>query len=243
MDTKRDWLDHPDKLRFAVGEENGPRSAWWFIHPQPKGDVYLGAVSLGGWLKISLHKDGNCHLGLEPKQLAAMQRDGLPQLPHRHLFRWRRKETPQSGSTLAASIFIPSEFLDRSPPQAVPPRFKVLFAPPPAGMAVELMLVYSRGDPAKLESEYSRVGKPLLYSTFPNGETASIIVRVVPFDPAPIRGQLAQPGRPQPLSRAIENLPIGSQLTGLSGMFFNEPSETGVLQLVDVSGITFTRTS
>jgi hypothetical protein len=45
-----------DKIRFAVGTADGPRSAWWFVQIEDTGDVYVSLRSLGGHLKLSLHR-------------------------------------------------------------------------------------------------------------------------------------------------------------------------------------------
>jgi hypothetical protein len=56
-----------DKIRFAVGTEDGPRSAWWFVQIEDKGDVYMSVSSIAGYMKLSLHRDRLCQWGFHFK--------------------------------------------------------------------------------------------------------------------------------------------------------------------------------
>ncbi len=50
-------------LRLAVGSLKGSRSGVWRFWSNSKGNFYVANRCLGGQVKISFHKDRNCHFG------------------------------------------------------------------------------------------------------------------------------------------------------------------------------------
>lgn len=75
------------RLSWAIGAPSELRSSTWVLWTNPKGDVYAAMRSLGGVVKASLHRDGNCHVGFTKDYApTAGRRFGLDS---RHWDTWR----------------------------------------------------------------------------------------------------------------------------------------------------------
>jgi hypothetical protein len=93
-------------LRWAVGSSTGIRSGTWRLWGNKKGDVYLSMRSLGGVLKCSFHRDGNCHTGYT-SEYADTARVRFGDLK-RHWMKWRLPEEPMAR---AMQIVVPKSEL------------------------------------------------------------------------------------------------------------------------------------
>lgn len=82
MDWHLTHLRPSEGIRWAVGEQNGRRSSTFRFWGNKKGDFYLAVRTLGGAMKTSLHRDGNCHTGLTGEYAKA---NGVPE---RHMDKW-----------------------------------------------------------------------------------------------------------------------------------------------------------
>ena len=122
-----------DGLRWAVGTPEGPRSSTWRAWGDKKGDVYLSVRSLGAALKISLHRDRQCQLGLT-REFAEKQ--GIA--GRRYLARWKLPEAP---IVRAVSILVPEEELGVFPSKEAEPMRWI--APPAIGEATVISLFIS----------------------------------------------------------------------------------------------------
>jgi hypothetical protein len=246
-------LPHLDKLRFAVGTADGPRSAWWFVQVEDKGDVYVSVRSLGGHIKLSLHRidqnpalDRFCQFGFTDKYISILARAGLPTPAPKYFFRWRRPLSPPCGALHVASIIIPTDFLNHNPPP-IPARHKkipfppILFAPAPTGHAVEFLLFYSLRSASSLEKKFQQIGNPLVYNKFANGETVHFICRQAPFDTVGFHAHWNKTA-PRWLSGALDDLKSAASVSGLTAIIANDPSLDGHIRLWEVSNVTFTKT-
>jgi hypothetical protein len=133
----------PDKFRFAVGTEDGPRSQLWFIKIEKTGDVYAGALFMNVELKLSLHRDRICQFGMAGKSGSSHIADRHNERDH-YFFRWNRPRTPSDKVQHVASIISPTALLNQSPlpvPSQGKPR--IMFEPAPAGQALEFGIFYS----------------------------------------------------------------------------------------------------
>ena len=241
-------IPHLDKIRFAVGTEDGPRSAWWFVQIEDTGDVYVSVRSLGGHLKLSLHRidpnpalDRFCQLGFTDKQIALTTKAGLPPPTPKYMFRWQRPPSPSRGALHVASIIIPTDLLNRNPPPMPSRRPQFLFAPAPSGHALEFLLFYSLEPASALEERFQRIGMPLVYNQLENGETVHFIWRPVSFDTGAFLAQDWTKTSPQPLSRAVNELAPGASLSGLTAFIANEPAIDGHIRLAEVSNAAITK--
>jgi hypothetical protein len=226
-----------EKIRFAVGTDAEALSSVWFVTVANAGDVYVGTRSLGGTLKASFHKDGNCHVRFGPSEK-------IQPLTNTYMSKWKRKPAPPTGVSLAASLFFPTDLLRGRAPLPEEKAFRMLFKPAAAGSAVEIGLFYSRQHPNELEERLLKVGKPLIYSDLNNGEFFSLVARTVPFNAEgiPQVSGLAK-GQAQTYPPAVwtsESFKPGDTRENLSMMLFNDSSASGVLQVVQISGIRLT---
>lgn len=92
------------KLRFAVGQENGPYSASWTLWTRGD-DVYLAERGLGHVTKYSFHQSGLCRSAFL-KPLRADQ--------DRATLKWKRSLIPPKGlakGELLARIYFPTNHL------------------------------------------------------------------------------------------------------------------------------------
>jgi hypothetical protein len=241
-------IPHLDKIRFAVGTDDGPRSAWWFVQIEDTGDVYVSARSLGGHLKLSLHRidpnpalDRFCQLGFTDRQIALMTKAGLPPPTPKYMFRWRRPPSPPRGALHVVSIIIPTDLLNRNPPPTPSRRPKFLFAPAPVGHALEFLLFYSLEPATSLEERFQRIGMPMVYNQFANGETVHFIGWQIAFDSGAFLAQDWTKTSPRPLSRAVDELEPGASLSGLTAFIANDPSVDGHIRLVEASNLGITK--
>ena len=229
-----------NKIRFAVGTPNGPRSAWWFVKMEDKGDVYVSVRSLGQHLKLSLHgphEDANqdrfCQFGFPRSRLDTMKEAGLQPPDKHYFFRWQRPRTPQDGALHAMKLIIPTDLLNKDPPPIEENRIKFLFKPAPEGHAFEFSLYYSLESASSLEDRFKRICKPMIYNKLDTGEIVHFVYRVVPFDTPTFlaRGW----GRPSPLSGDIGQLQPGASLTGLTVIVWNDPHADRCIQFLEAS--------
>jgi hypothetical protein len=78
-------------IRWAVGSQAGRRSSTWRFWGNKKGDAYLSTRTIGGIVKGSFHKDGNCHVGFT-EEYAKIIREQFPQMDSRHWHTWSLPE-------------------------------------------------------------------------------------------------------------------------------------------------------
>jgi len=97
-------------FRFAVGSEEGPRSASFRVWATPKCDVYASARRLGGTVKVSLHSTGPWQYSFTEQFYDAKAR-GWIRRPSRHIFRWQRPAEIAPGVTLALRVIVPDSEL------------------------------------------------------------------------------------------------------------------------------------
>src|SRR5215510_3988745 len=102
------------KIRWAIGSSDGPRSTTWVLWENKKGDIYVATRSLGGTIKASFHRDGNCHVGFTSEYKAtASRRFGVSKRL------WEKWRLPDDPVVRVLQILIPHSelrvFADRNP--------------------------------------------------------------------------------------------------------------------------------
>jgi hypothetical protein len=92
--------------RFAVGIEDGPRSAVWRLWTQKgKSDVYnIAARAQGGHFKVSLHESGEWRFAFTKEHWKGRASTGGED---RVIERWRRPPSVE-GVTRAFTVIVPS---------------------------------------------------------------------------------------------------------------------------------------
>jgi hypothetical protein len=226
-------------FRFAVGSDEAGHSSPWTAFGTGN-EYYIGARHAMGSSKISLHQSGICRVALTETHYNALPGDGLSQPPDRALVKWKRPPTPHIGGAHVASIIFPTEFLKLPEPQGTPKKPLIIFGAAPSGKAVEIGFFYSREAPATLESKLLQIGHPIVCTTLDNGEMITVVARETDFDRTTLPSQDKldnSPGRI--LSKRVHA--IESEMTNLTGMFWNTPGDGGSLVLIEVGGMSLRR--
>ena len=223
-----------DTFRFAVGSEGGPRSALWYIKIERSGDVYASASSIGGQLKLSLHRDCWCQFGLAGKSRFSLRAIGSSK-PH-YMFRWKRPATPVSNILHAASVFFPTISLNESP--AIIPeygKFRIIFEPPKGQSAVECGIFYSMLSNEIVEGALLEIGWiPMFYQNCRTGEVISIAYRYAPFTTERLLSDIGVEILGQ--QELLAKLACGEKIEG-SAILANDPNIDGYIMLVDMTSV------
>lgn len=218
-------------VRFAVSNPTGGHSGIWTIFARDSG-VYFGARSLLGAIKISLHRSGRCRVAFtEEYAKTLIEREILPPEKDRAFLKWTRPPTPQRGISLVASVIFPGAFLGLGPQSGSMGKPLVIFEIEGGEMAAEFGIFYTREKSDAAEEAFLKIGKPICYWTFDDGESAHLVARAREFN------RLWLPSSDQ-FDRAAqywvspERDP--SKLRNLNAVFFNEPGDNRPLQTVEV---------
>jgi hypothetical protein len=226
-------------FRFAVGSDEVGYSSPWTAFGTGN-EYYIGARRAMGSSKISLHQSGIGRVALTEKHFNALRGDGLIQPPGRALVKWKRSPTPDIGAVHVASIIFPTEFLKLPEPQATQKKPLIIFGAAPLEKAVEIGFFYSREDPATLEPKLLQIGRPIVCTTLDNGEMITVVAREADFDRAVLPSQDKLDKSPgNILSKHVHA--IESEMTNLTGMFWNAPGDGKTLMLIEVGGISLRR--
>jgi hypothetical protein len=176
--------------RFAVGIEDGPRSAVWRLWTQKgKSDVYnIAARAQGGHFKVSLHESGEWRFAFTKEHWKGRASTGGED---RVIERWRRPPSVE-GVTRAFTVIVPSGEigLPRHPLTGKAKKYtkNVTWVPPASeGFATHFVVMYI--DPGGPElDEQARL-------RLPNGQSICLQVREHPISEAEKRqlrdGQLS----------------------------------------------------
>jgi hypothetical protein len=226
-------------FRFAVGSIEAGYSATWTAFGRGS-EYYIGARSMMGGSKISLHQSGICRVALTEEQFKMLPNDGLAQPSDRAIVKWKRQPTPKIGASHAASIIFPTEFLKLPEPRGTAKKPLIIFGAAPQGKAVEIGFFYSREDSTTLEPKFFNIGYPIVCTTLDNGETITVVARETNFD----RSTLPCQDRLDKSSGIILSKEVHetqNKMENLMGMFWNNPKDGQPLMLVEVGGMSLRR--
>jgi hypothetical protein len=226
-------------FRFAISGPNSKYSGGWCIFSHGN-DFYLGARSILGSIKISLHASGICRIAFTERQMALMRAQGLELSNDRALLKWRRAASPEVGAVHVASLIFPAAHLQGDPPRATYKKPVLIIGVAIPGKAVEVGFFFARESMKTLKGKLSAVGMPMCYTSLANGETVSMVVREADFDSSVVLPTV------ESLNKAGMRLLNRDVLTdtgtfGLTAAFWNHPIDGETLRLVEIGGITFTR--
>lgn len=226
-----------DALRFYIADEHDrPRSSLWraFCHGD---DVYLAPRKIGGALKLSIHRDGNCQYGTTRHYVQKARAQGIDAFPP--LARWRRPPTPESGAFHVASILFPTDFL-RSRTIARPTKLKFAIPLAPLGHAIEVMVFYASAEPSLAEQALRERGiTAFSYMTLLCGEIAILAARQVPFEAEFIPDLKSMAGQMRPLLGAPA---LGEKMSGLHAVLMHKkPVDGEAIHLAEINGISVGR--
>jgi hypothetical protein len=129
-------------IRWAIGSVDGPRGSMWRLWGNKKGDFYLSARTMGGILKTSFHKDGNCHSGFTSEYAA---KAGIKK---RHMDRWTVVDEPPFR---VLQVLMPASDLRTFDVGRLPDHARWLAVPPADHLAVVTIFVSSK-PPSNVET-------------------------------------------------------------------------------------------
>jgi hypothetical protein len=227
-----------DKFRFYIRDETDrQRSSVWFAHHDGD-DVYISVGTLGGHMKLSLHRDQNCQFGMVRRYAQKLATEGLSGM---RPIRWARPATPERGAFHAASVFFPTDFLRSTGEMQRSHKLKFSLPMAPAGQAIEVGFFYSRETPASLEDRFiAQQATPLLYMSLPSGEFVSVVARPVLFDPKQIPDLQAAGPKMRPLDGAPAP---GARMENLHAVLFDDHTDPiRVFRMIEVNGLNVMRT-
>jgi hypothetical protein len=226
------------QLRFSISGPNSKYSGRWCAFSRDS-DYYLGARSVVGRIKISLHASGICRIALTEHQIALMRAQGLELPNDRALTKWRRAASPDIGAAHVASLVFPTDHLQGGPPDATYKKPILIIGDGIPGKAVEVGIFFSREPIKTLATKLSVVGMPVCYTSLASGETVSMVVRQANFDPSglPTSEMLSRAGMHLLDRDAVPD----TEVSGLMAAFWNQPNDGGALHLVEIGGITLRR--
>ena len=152
------------RVRFAVRSPDERYSAAW-VTTDTKSGFYIGARSVMGTFKISLHTSGKCRLALEKTYFDfAVDRGLIPAEEDRAWVKWWRSPTPSVGAVLVVGLVFPTDFLHLDAPTATAEKPFVFLQAAPQGKAVEIGFFYSREPVNTLEPKLLEFGIPLFWT-------------------------------------------------------------------------------
>lgn len=124
----------PQTIRFAVGNVDDVRSSIWRLWAN-KADVYLGARTTLGAMKISLHASGICRAAV------------VSPTPRPPLAKWKRPPTTAPGFTRLFSVVVPPYLVTGPFTQVSNEKKLVCFVPAPTSTQHKLVFTISVADP------------------------------------------------------------------------------------------------
>lgn len=227
-----------DKIRFAVGTTEGSFSGIWSAWGR-KNDYYIGARSVLGSLKISLHASGICRVAFAEQHFALMEQQGLDIPDDRAFVKWRRAPLQNVGAILVVRLIFPVAFLRLNRPETTRTKPIFIFETGPSQKAIELGFFYSREQQDTLQHKF--IGIPIVTTHLDNGENVSIVISEIDFDPSalPPPEQMNRCGMRLLSQSAFPE--ADTERRGLNAIFFNKPTDNEALQIVEIGGVSVTR--
>jgi hypothetical protein len=225
------------QVRFAVRSPAERYSAAWMTFDS-HGNFYIGARSVMGSQKISLHRSRICRLAFDKRYFgSAVERGLIPTEEDRVLVKWRRPLTPAIGAVLVVGLVFPTDFLHLNAPAASVKKPFIYLDAAPQGKAVEVAFFYSREPVTTLEPELLQFGSPLFWTDLGCGDMVWMVAReadfhatAFPSDEAlnSISGRFLDRG-------AFEKASV--ERRNLTAHLWNAPNEHEPLILMEIGGV------
>lgn len=228
-----------DVIRFVAARPDGRHSAVWYGR-RTKNDYYIGARSVSGSIKVSLHDGQYCQLALTSEYHKRLAEKGLAPTDRRFVH-WSRAKSPEAGATCVVQLVFPLRHLRLDAPTVKPGKPIVAFGSADPEKAVEVGFFFSREPAATLEPQLLAVGAPIIRTELADGDSVSVVVREASFEPhsLPPAERLAAAST-HVLEPDAFPAP-GETADGLTAMFWNEPKDGETLRLTETGGVAVTR--
>jgi hypothetical protein len=198
-------------------------------------DFYLGAKTISGSFKVSLHENGRGYVAYHKPYFEMKRAQGIA-IPAKTALEWALPAPASSGAVHAASVILPADYC-RTASLSHSSRKNTLVLGIEDGCCAEIGIFLSQEHPATLETKLMALGKPMFATTLDNKMHVSLVARSRPFDRSclPTDAQIA---RAQALRLTTEGI---AKNDDLSAMLWNDPGDGGSLQIIDVGGVRLTQ--
>jgi hypothetical protein len=224
--------DKMDKFRFAVCRKDGRSSHPWAAWGN-RSDFYIASRIIGSLVKVSLHEGGGFRLQFEKKYWEQMRAAGMGP-SERAVVVWPKPNVPGLGAVHVASLIFPAIGFVADQPNGTSKKPMFLFEVAD-GEAGEIGLFYSREAIETLEPKLAKIGKPCGYTKLDDGIAVSTIARARDFDVGSLPTQI-------PANALLDESLHGSDtIESLHAVYWNDPRESGTLQMVEIGGVTLRR--
>lgn len=236
-----------NSFRFGVEGPNGERSSLWLATSR-KNDFYVGARSVMGQIKISLHESGIGRVAVTDEHHKAMRAAKRPTKDDRKLVSWTMPPVPDSGATQVTNITFPIGLLKKGPlPNTVDEgKQKFIIICPGDFQAVEFGIFYSKEHPQMLEGKFMKIpSSPLVFFELKNGNFVSIVARYTQFDTDAAKKDFIEKSKSAPFQDlSLDGMDASRKYNDLSAFLHNDPSdraENGILKLWEIHGLSLTK--
>jgi hypothetical protein len=205
--------------------------------------LYIAQDRTGRFQKISLHASGRFRLAFHENYHQGLVDGGIvdPSV-NRAITVWDRPAGNGKAAQLAVSILLPSTDYRIPLNEAEFTKATSLFKIEP-GNALEIGIFLSERHSDDLEQKLAKVGIPVWYADLGGAGTSSVVIRQVTFDRTEFVSKLpvTLPARSihEPAEMPTDQAPVK---TGLGALLFNDATTAGMLRVVELSGITLSKT-
>jgi hypothetical protein len=225
------------QVRFAVRSPADRYSAAWMTTDRYD-DFYIGARSVMGRLKISLHRSGICRLAFDERYFgSAVERRLIPPEEDRVLVKWRRSPTPAIGAALVVGLVFPTDFLHLNAPTASVKKPFVCLDAAPHGKAVEVAFFYSREPVTTLEPKLLQFGAPLFWTDLDCGDMVWMVAREADFHATALPSDEALKSISGRFLDRGAFVKAGVERRNLTAHLWNAPNEHEPLVLIEIGGV------
>jgi hypothetical protein len=226
-ELEADWSKHGVRFAASCGERYS--GVWLAI--ADGNDFYLGARSVFGTIKISLHQSGECRVAITKQHLKRMLKQGLPPPAARALYVWRRRTDLGVSVPLVVHLIFPTDYLTAERPIGKSNK-KVIIYEGSAGSAVEFLFFYSQGHTlTTLGNTLAQIGRPVFRTELDNGQCVSMVARQAHFDPGVL------PPSTKVNGRIISGAVTDETSSNVNAFLFTGPADQEPLQVIDIGGV------
>jgi hypothetical protein len=224
-------------VRFAIRSPTERYSAAWMTTDYHD-DFYIGARSLMGRLKISLHRSGICRLAIDERYFgSAVERDLIPPEEDRVLVKWRRTPTPTIGAALVVGLVFPTDFLHLDAPIASVEKPFLCLDAAARGKAVEIAFFYSREPATTLEPKLLQFGALWFWTGLDCGDMVWMVAREADFHAAALPSNEALNSISGRFLDHGAFVKAGVERRNLTAHLWNAPNEHEPLVLIEIGGV------
>lgn len=221
------------RIRLVAENAKGQFSSTWMFWGN-KNDFYFGSKTMLGSFKVSLHENGVGYVAFHKPYFLNKKAEGI-ELSSRTVLEWRLPVPEALGAVHAASVLLPADYC-RSGPLGDRARRQTIVFGVEDGCAAEIGIFLSREKHTTLEAKLLPLGHPIVMVSLENDLNVSVVVRLQSFDP---RVLPTDEQRQSARGVLLEKSALSEDRENLNAMIWNKPGDGGVLQVIDVGGVSW----